>query len=415
MEHPYGYIKDNKIYLKGFLDQEDRVIGEVKTDEASTIRYFERRFQTARDKVAGLQKDIETNQNKGSFLMKLRHLRDALMNYDALGDFVPLIEELNRMEASLEEIIQINRMKNLEVKKGLIQEAEALMHSTDWKHTTEAYKNLKLRWIKTGPVIKELEEEIEKSFAGAVDTFFENRKNYYDSLALQAEENIKVYEGLLLQARQAHELADVRLAFEISKKIQKQWKESGRVPSEKRQPLWDEFSKLNNRIFSKFKKAVQNTPALSPGDFIRKLEKMNEEAKILADAPVGKENLAAAKKLQTEWKKLPQRKPREAMQTIRSFIFALDVVFEKSFLHRLSRTKTQDFENDSPQDQKKVQIALLKDLISRDQRELTTIQENAEKFKTHKDDFDSVLHRKLSAYKRKLEVKNHILQELFNK
>src|SRR5690554_7685571 len=43
---------------------------------------------------------------------------------------------------------------------------------------------------------------------------------------------------------------------EISKKIQKQWKESGRVPADKRQPLWDEFSKLNNRIFSKFKREL---------------------------------------------------------------------------------------------------------------------------------------------------------------
>src|SRR5690606_41390549 len=104
MKHPYGYIKDNLIYLKGFLDQEDRVIGEVKTDEASTIKYFEQRFQTVEEKVAQLKKDIETNQNKGSFLMKLKHLRDSLMRYDALGDFVPVIEELNRMETSLEEI-----------------------------------------------------------------------------------------------------------------------------------------------------------------------------------------------------------------------------------------------------------------------------------------------------------------------
>src|SRR5690606_39921156 len=212
MAHPYGYIKEGKVYLKGFLNQEDRVIGEVKEDEASTIKYFEDRFKVVQEKVDQLKKDIEENQNKGSFLMKLIHLKESLKRYDALGDFVPLIEELNQLEAYLEEIIQSNRKRNLEIKKELIKEAESLMNSTDWKKTSEDFKNLKLRWIKTGPVDKELEDEINEPFNAAINTFFENRKNYFDGLALQSEENLKVYENLLLQARQAHELKDVKLA-----------------------------------------------------------------------------------------------------------------------------------------------------------------------------------------------------------
>ncbi|MEX2594781.1 MAG: DUF349 domain-containing protein [Anditalea sp.] len=415
MEHPYGYIVENKLYLKGFIDQEDRIIGEVKEDEESTIKYFEDRFQVVKEKVENLKKDIAENQNKGSFLMKLIHLRDSLMHYDALGDFVPLVGELNQLENYLEEIIKANRKRNLEIKKALILEAEALMNSTDWKKTSEEFKNLKLRWIKTGPVEKELEEEVEQPFHAAIDTFFENRKNYFEGLALQAEENIKVYEDLLLQARQAYELSDVKLAFEISKKIQKQWKESGRVPAEKRQPLWDEFSKLNNRIFSKFKRAAQNTPTISPGNLLRKLERMNNEMKALADSPYSPETLAAAKRLQEEWKKLPKRKPKEAQQSSRSFIFSMDIVFERSFLNRLVQSKYQDFDQKEAKEQNQIRTSLLKDLINRDQREWETIKENSEKFRTHGDDFETILQRKMSAYKRKVEVKNHILTELLNK
>ncbi len=415
MEHPYGYIKDGKVYLKGFLDQEERVIGEVKEDEESTIRYFEERFRIVEEKVAQLEKDIAENQNKGSFLMKLIHLKDALMRYDALGDFVPLIERLNQQEAYLEEIIQSNRKKNLEIKRELIKEAESLMNSTDWKKTSEEFKNLKLRWIKTGPVGKELEDEINEPFNAAINTFFENRKNYFDGLALQSEENLKVYENLLLQARQAHELKDVKLAFEISKKIQKQWKESGRVPADKRQPLWDEFSKLNNRIFSKYKRAAQSAPTLSPGTLLRKVERMTKEMKAVATEPFSPEQLATAKRLQAEWKKLPHRKPREAQQNARAFTFAMDLVFEKSFLNRLSLSKYPDFEQKDVTEQRQIQISILKDLISRDQRELETIQENTGKFRTSGEEFDTIIQRKINSYKRKTEVKNHLLAELLNK
>ncbi|MBT0811872.1 DUF349 domain-containing protein [Litoribacter ruber] len=412
MEHPYGYIKDGKVYLKGFLNQEDRIIGEVKEDEASTIKYFEDRFELVKEKVANLKKDIEENQNKGSFLMKLIHLRDALMQYDALGNFVPLIEELNQLEVYLEEIIQSNRARNLEIKKGLILEAEAMRNNTDWKETTEAFKNLKLRWIKTGPVAKEHEEEIESEFNEAVEHFFANRKDYFDGLALQAEENIKDYEALLNQAREAFELRDVKQAFEISKRIQKEWKAAGKVPAEKRQPLWDEFSKLNNRIFSKYKRVAQAESYMPPREVIQKVDTMASAMKKLAKAPTSKENLEAAKQLQADWKKLPIKKPRDAQQSAKSFVFFADVVFEKAFLERLIRSKHDNFEGKDLAEQNRLKSHLLKDLISRDQRELDTIKGNSENFRTSEDKFDVMLQRKIASYKRKVDVKNYILRDL---
>ena len=72
MQHAFGYIQDGKVFLKGFLGRPDRVIGEVKGDEESTILYFETRFTQLEEKVASLKAAIEENQNKGSFLMKLK-------------------------------------------------------------------------------------------------------------------------------------------------------------------------------------------------------------------------------------------------------------------------------------------------------------------------------------------------------
>lgn len=413
-EHPYGYIKEDKIYLKGFLGQEDRVIGEVKEDEASTIRYFEDRYETIKEKVEKLKKDIEENQNKGSFLMKLIHLKNALMSYDGLGDFPALIRELEEQEAYLEEIIQSNRQKNLEIKKALIEEADAIKNSTDWKEASEAFKELKLKWLKTGPVEKEVQDEIEKKFQDILDIFYGNRKNYFDGLALQAEQNIKVYESLLEQAREAHDLPDAKTAFEISKKIQKQWKASGRVPAAKRQPIWDEFSKLNNRIFSRFKRASQNTPSLSPGLVIKKIEKLATEMKGLSKGKIDEAKLAQAKRLQAEWKKLPPKKPRNAQQSIGSFVFFSEIVFEKSFLDKLCHSKYPDFDSKDPAEQVTIQSGLLKDLIARDQRELNTVKENTENFRTQEGDFDQMMRRKIAAHKRKVDVKNHILKELTN-
>ena len=415
MEHPYGYIKDDKVFLKGFLGQPDRIIGEVKEDKASTLKYFEDRFATVTEKVENLKKDIEENQNKGSFLMKLIHLRDSLMQYDALGDFVPLIEDLNQLEVYLEDIIKKNRERNLEIKRGLILEAEALKNNTDWKETSELFKELKLRWIKTGPVEKEFEEEIENSFNTAVDTFFENRKQFFEGLALQAEENIKVYEDLVRQAQEAFNNPDAKKAFEISKRIQKEWKASGKVPAEKRQPLWDEFSKLNNRIFSRFRREMQSGPRLNPREVIAKMESITEEMKKLAYQESTPMVTSQAKKLQAEWKPLSQTRPRDANLITRNFIFYSEIVFEKSFLNRLAISKYDDFRDKSDEEQAKIKIVILKDLLHRDESELRTVKENSENFRSQEPDFEIMMRRKISAFRRKIDVKNFILKELSNK
>lgn len=415
MEHPYGYIKDNKVYLREFLNQPDRVIGEVKEDEASTIRYFEDRFSTLKEKIEQLKKDIEENQNKGSFLMKLIHLKDSLLEYDALGDFVPLIEDLSQQQDYLEDIIKKNREKNLEIKRGLILEAEALKKSTEWKETAEEFKNLKMRWIKTGPVEKEFEEEVEDAFNNAIDTFFENRKNFFEDMAVQAEVNIKIYERLVLEARAAFDNPDAKRAFEISKRIQKEWKAAGRVPAEKRQPLWDEFSKLNNRIFSRFRRTMETGPQMKPWELMKKMESMTDEMKKLAYAETNPDGVSSAKRLQAEWKKLPQRKPKEANLIMRSFTFFSEIVFEKLFLERLALSKYDDFHQRDRIEQKKIKSAILRDLIHRDESELATVKDNAENFRTNEEDFEVMMRRKIGTFKRKIDVKTFILKELSNK
>ena len=412
MKHSFGYIKDGKVFLKGFLGGEDREIGEVKGDEPSTLRYFEGRFAQLQEKVAQLKAAIQENQNKGSFLMKLIHLKESLYQSDALGDFVSLIAELEEQEALLGNIIQGNRSKNLEIKQGLIQEAIALQGSNDWKETTEKFKELKLRWIKTGPVEKEVHEELEGQFNQAVNYFFGQRQEFYDQLTLQAEVNIKVYESLLEQAREAHDLPDAKMAFDISKRIQKEWKAAGKVPAERRQPIWDEFSRLNNRIFSRYKRTLNPGPEMHPREVLRKIEGMVEELKKMAHQPTSQEITVRAKAIQEDWKKLPMRKPKEATLPARSYQFFMDIIFEKAFLEKLGHSKYADLDAKPFEEQQQIKASILKDLLHRDQSELETMQNNSDNFRVETPDFEMMMKKKLSSLKRKIDVKNYVLRQL---
>jgi hypothetical protein len=294
----------------------------------------------------------------------------------------------------------------------LIQEAIGLQGSNDWKETTEKFKELKLRWIKTGPVEKEVHEELEGQFNQAVNYFFGQRQEFYDQLTLQAEVNIKVYESLLEQAREAHDLPDAKMAFDISKRIQKEWKLAGKVPAERRQPIWDEFSRLNNRIFSRYKRTLNPGPEMHPREVLRKIEGMVEELKKMAHQPTSQEITVRAKAIQEDWKKLPMRKPKEAALPARSYQFFMDIIFEKAFLEKLGRSKYADFDTKPFEEQQQIKASILKDLLHRDQSELETMQNNSDNFRVETPDFEMMMKKKLSSLKRKIDVKNYVLRQL---
>ncbi|EIM75442.1 hypothetical protein A3SI_13667 [Nitritalea halalkaliphila LW7] len=65
-------------------------------------------------------------------------------------------------------------------------------------------------------------------------------------------------------------------------------------------------------------------------------------------------------------------------------------------------------------EQKKIKAGILKDLLQRDEKELETFKDNAENFRTDEGDAAMMIRRKLSTYKRKVDVKNYILKELSN-
>ena len=62
---------------------------------------------------------------------------------------------------------------NIDKKEAIIEQAEALKSSTDWKKTTEAFIDLQKQWKEIGAVPRKKSEQLWKRFRAACDEFFE--------------------------------------------------------------------------------------------------------------------------------------------------------------------------------------------------------------------------------------------------
>ncbi|MCG8474906.1 MAG: DUF349 domain-containing protein [Cytophagales bacterium] len=412
MENEYGYIKDGKVYLKGFMEFPDREIGEVKEDETSTLNYFTERFELATQKVDELIQAIESATNKGSYLMKLLHMKDYLASFDALGDFTPLFNRLTEYENLINEIIVQNRAKNLEIKRALLLEGEAIVQQiADWKQTGELINSLKQRWLKTGNVASEFKDEIEGRFSSLLNDFYEKRGAFYEEKKKLTEAAVQEYEELVQLAESATEKKDdLAKSAEELKELQARWKTLGRIPKAVREELWERFRKANDLVFNQLKKERQELRSEKNKEHILSLLQRAESLLPQLESATESKDLQS---LQADWKRL--RIGREQFKNEKNKFFEIcDMASEKLFVNRLAMNKTRDFDKKTEKEQHKIRLRFLKELYQRDQKELDIFIENSEKFHTA-GSFNHLISNKQEMKERKVKVKKMLINSLIEK
>lgn len=425
IDHAYGYIKDGKVFLKGYMTYPDRQIGVVKESEQASIEYFEKRFAHAKQKVEELEKLVETSQNKGSFLMKLIHMKEYLANYDGLGDFPQLFVKLDTLEVYLEQLIVENRKKNYDIKKELLVEAEQLAERDDFLEATEDAKELKMKWIKTGAVEDQFKGEIEDRFDDLVRQFFKNKKDFFKDRNKEIKDNLRVYRNILYKTDSIKDSDDFENAFIEFRELQNRWKSAGKVPHKKAVNLWEKFRRTNDFFFNRFKlyKSYKTEyPDLDSTQIKEKLQtEYFQEAVKIEKSRMTKTSTERAKELLMDWKKLSKTFCYLDENISLGFRNACDRIFENSYLVRVIKRKYPYFEDKPKEDKYRIQVSFMRELIRRDEMEIQSAESNLRKMaynrnKRHNRRLAFKEQRQaennLNVQKRKHKVKKQILREL---
>ncbi len=396
-EIPFGFIEGDSIYLKSWGKYPDKKIGEIKEgDEESSLKYFEEKFQELTAKVNELEKDINESENKGSFLMKLKHLKDSLKDHDGLGDYLPLEEKLSRLESELNELIEKNRVRNTSLKKAMIEEAKEIVQIFNWQESTEKVHEVKSRWIKTGNAEDQLNEELDLAFWEIISHFFERKKSFYEDkkrLMLKRKES---YENIVEEARKIKELKG-KERFDKINELKEQWSETGNIPKE-------EYLDLKRKFDYFIRKKSTSAPAqMDVARFVEDLKKY-----------YNKELSYQSKELDYQRKKLIQFKPHEPeLRQLRQEAFRfLQLISERDFIDKLAGMRFPDFKRLEEEKRHSIRIGILKELISRDKEDFAKFEENQANFSPGNAEMKQLVDKKMNQQKNKIAVKEVLLKHL---
>ncbi len=412
-EVKFCYVQDGKLYLKSFLDYPEREIGEVTETEEATIAHFEERFKLFEQKVEELLKTISETENKGSYLMKILHLKEELGTYKGVGDFEAIYHKLDDVEKDLQKNIEQNRERNLMQKEVLLAELNQLLEMEETPERFELVKELQKRWVRVGRVTVEKEEEIEGNFKELIDGYFASRKTQDSAKKELFEARVSKYQDLLTKAEEllakGNHLADVN----IFKELQSDWKEVGAVPRQELGDLWTKFRGVADEFFSTYKKKLKEKRSNRPSaeEALKKKQELCEEAeKLMGLIPA--EAVKQAKQLQQEWKNAGFVAKEHIAQVQTRFNLLCDAVFEWEFAERMTRSKVSGFDKKSEEDRKEALVKTIRNLISRDNEEVSRYAENISKLTiTQKGGgAQDLFGNRLGFQQRKLEAKKFLLK-----
>ena len=147
--------------------------------------------------------------------------------------------------------IKDNMNENLEKKQLIIEQAEALKNSTEWKKATDQFISLQKQWKEIGAVPRKKSEQLWKRFRAACDEFFANRdanakpeNDYYG--------NLKAKKRLIEELRAYEPSQDETVNAEQMRSFNERWQAIGHVPFKEKDAIIAEFKEAMQEKFPLF-------------------------------------------------------------------------------------------------------------------------------------------------------------------
>lgn len=149
------------------------------------------------------------------------------------------------------------QLDNFNRKLDLCVQAEALLESTEWRKTTDRFKELQEEWKNIGPVPRKNSDKIWKRFRGACDDFFRRKSEHFSGIRGREDENMAKKKELIEKITSFEVKADRATNLDALKTLQRTWMEIGHVPMKVKDQLYADYRTAIDSLFEKMKLTEQ--------------------------------------------------------------------------------------------------------------------------------------------------------------
>ncbi|MCD7710498.1 MAG: DUF349 domain-containing protein [Porphyromonadaceae bacterium] len=148
--------------------------------------------------------------------------------------------------------VKENMSANLEKKKALCEEAEALKDSTDWRTVSDRLIEIQKEWRTIGAVPRKYSDAIWKRFTEACDHFFERRKQEFSSKKGAEQENLAAKQAVVEKIKAIDETLDKEEGLTQLRALMAEWTAIGHVPFKEKDKLRKQYQEALDAHFKRW-------------------------------------------------------------------------------------------------------------------------------------------------------------------
>lgn len=308
-------------------------------------------------------------------------------------------------------------LQNLDLKMEVVEKAEAITNSENWKEGSEIYRNLMEEWKAIGRTMHDKNEELWNRFMLAKNNFFARKKDHSDKIQIEQEENYIKKLALVEQAEALKDSTAWSKTSEVFASLMEEWKKIGRVPNEKSDEIWNRWNAAKDFFFQNKRQHHESIRISQEDNYAQKLA-LTKRAEQLKHSNNWREATEELNELMNDWKKIGPV-PREYSDDLwEQFISARKTFFTRKDEEREKRKEQTLKKIQFKHDKTKSFLQQLENELKDEQQKLIDFSEalsnithgnKEEELRIH---LNKLINETENKIKHKTEKVEHIKQEL---
>ena len=169
--------------------------------------------------------------------------------------FKAATDAFNERKSNNIDKIKEQEEEHYQEKLGLIEQAEAIKDTDDFDKGHQKMQQLMKKWKAVGPVQRKKSNKIWKKFKGAMDVFYDRRREHFKDQKEERKENLEEKQEILDKLKELGQHEDPIEAVEIAKDLQEKFKSAGYVPIKHKNKMWKKYREACDVIYDRFRAA----------------------------------------------------------------------------------------------------------------------------------------------------------------
>ncbi|RSS80341.1 DUF349 domain-containing protein [Streptomyces sp. WAC06614] len=333
---PWGRVDETGTVYVRTADGE-QVVGswQAGTPEEA-LAYFERKYEGLVVEIGLLERRVRTTDLSAKDAMTaIEHLRTQVDEHHAVGDLAALRTRLDRLVASVDsrrEERKAAKAKQTDearkAKEDLVDEAEQLAQSDQWRAAGERLRALVDTWKGLPRLDRKSDDELWHRFSHARSAFSKRRKAHFASLDAQREEARRTKERLVAEAEALSKSTDWGPTAARYRELMADWKAAGRAQREAEDDLWNRFRGAQDIFFAARSEVFAERDA-EQVENLKLKEELAEEAEKLVPVTDLKAARAAFRSVNERWEAIGHV-PRDARSRVEGRMHAVERAIQEA-------------------------------------------------------------------------------------